>query len=93
VLGIFHVFGCPIVLTPKPDVERLLDAAEPRYDEAAGIAPGASRLSNDAGLIFKMLGMESAPVTEAIPSLWERGRGAVTGTPLPDRFLWCEATS
>ena len=88
VMGPFHVFGNLIILTPKPVADALFEKAAPTYDEAAGVAFGASRLPNEAGLIVKVLGMESAPVVAALRVFWAEARQAVTGAGLPDRFLW-----
>lgn len=87
-MGPFHVFGNLIVLAPKPVVDALFEATAPLYDEARGVAFGASRLPNDAGLIVKALGMESAPVVATLRAFWAQARRAATGAGLPDRFLW-----
>lgn len=88
IMGPFHVFGNLIVLAPKPVVDALFEATAPLYDEARGVAFGASRLPNDAGLIVKALGMESAPVVATLRACWAQARRAATGAGLPDRFLW-----
>lgn len=88
IMGPFHVFGNLIILTPKPVADALFEAAAPLYDEAEGVAFGASRLPNDAGLIVKALGMESAPVVATLRAFWAKARSAATGAALPDRFLW-----
>ena len=88
VMGPFHVFGNLIVLTPAAHAERLFAAFDAAYDEGAGLAWGASRLPRDAGLIFKVLGYDSAPVTAKIREIWSGVRQLVTGARVPDRFLW-----
>jgi urease accessory protein len=88
IMGPFHVFGNLIILAPKSVTDTLFEEAAPVYDEEAGVAFGASRLPNDAGLIVKALGMESAPVVAALRVFWARARLAATGATLPDRFLW-----
>ena len=87
-MGAFHVFGNLVLLTPKVHADRLFDAVEPAFDMNMGIACGASRLPNDAGLLFKVLGMETAPVRDAIRELWALARHEVTGASLPENFLW-----
>lgn len=88
VMGPFHVFGNLIILAPRPVTDALFAETAPSYDETAGVAFGASRLPNDAGLIVKALGMESAPVVAALRAFWAEARKAATGADLPDRFLW-----
>ncbi|EFM58081.1 urease accessory protein UreD [Brucella sp. BO2] len=87
-MGSFHVFGNLILLTPKAHADRLFETIDPVFDMDEGIAWGASRLPNDAGLLFKVLGMESAPVRAAIRKIWEAARQEVTGASLPENFLW-----
>ena len=87
-MGSFDVFGNAIVLTPKAHADRLLEAIEPAFDKKEHLAAGASRLPNDAGIVFKVLGMESAPVNTVMRSFWSRVRKEVVGVPAPDRFLW-----
>lgn len=87
-MGAFHVFGNVVVLTPKPHADRLFDAIAPVFDKDGGFAKGMSRLPNDAGLVFKVLGMESAPVRDAIRQFWSIARHEVVGARVPDNFLW-----
>lgn len=87
-MGAFHVFGNVILLTPKVHAERLFEATDAQFDQDAGLASGASRLPNDAGLVFKVLGMESAPVSAAIRRFWSLARQETAGARVPDNFLW-----
>ena len=50
-------------------------------DLADGVAFGACRLPNDAGLIFKVLGRETAQVKAKVRDFWAVAREEVTGTP------------
>lgn len=88
VMGDFHVFGNLIVLTPKAHLDPLFEAITPSFNADAGLALGASRLPYDAGLVFKVLGHDSAPVVAAIRQVWSAVRREVTGACVPDRFLW-----
>ncbi|WP_378941232.1 urease accessory protein UreD [Mesorhizobium sp. ANAO-SY3R2] len=87
-MGSFHVFGNVVLLTPKPNADRLFDAVAPAFDKKAGLAKGISRLPYDAGLLFKVLGMETAPVRDAIRQFWSLARQEVVGARVPDNFLW-----
>lgn len=88
IMGPFHVFGNLIILAPKAVSDALFETAAPRYDEVQGVAFGASRLPNEAGIIVKALGMEAAPVVAVLREFWGQARLAATGCGLPDRFLW-----
>ena len=87
-MGSFHVFGNVVLLTPKAHADRLFDAIDPAFDNERGLASGGSRLPHDAGLVFKVLGMETAPVSAAIRKFWSLARQEVVGARVPDSFLW-----
>lgn len=88
VMGGFHVFGNVIVLTPKENADALFDRVTPAFDADNEIAYGASRLPNDAGIIFKVLAMESAPVMAKIREFWSEARAIAAGHRVPENFLW-----
>lgn len=88
VMGDFHVFGNVVVLTPKAEADALFDAISPAFDRENEIAFGVSRLPYDAGLVFKVLAMESAPVMAKIREFWSQARQVVVGQRVPDNFLW-----
>ena len=51
-------------------------------------AASASRLPNDAGLVFKVLGPETLPVRRAVRHAWGIVRRVVTGYDIPREFAW-----
>lgn len=87
-MGQFHVFGNVILLTPKAHADRLFNAVDAVLDKDAELASGVSRLPYDAGLVFKVLGMETAPVGAAVRRFWSLVRQEVVGARVPDEFLW-----
>jgi len=87
-MGAFHVYGNVVLLTPKVHADRLFEAVEPCFDGEAELAKGVSRLPYDAGLLFKVLGVETAPVRDAIRQFWSLARQEVVGARVPDNFLW-----
>lgn len=87
-MGAFHVFGNVILLTPKAQADRLFEAIRPAFDKETGLASGASRLPYDAGLLFKVLGMDTAPVRAAIREFWSLARQEIVGARVPENFLW-----
>lgn len=90
VMGGYHVLGNIILMTPPAIFERI--AAEiPVGDRDSGggpIATGVSRLPHDAGLVIKVLGMESEPVREQVRAVWTLVRREVTGCEVPLGFRW-----
>jgi len=88
VMGSFDVFGNVLVCTPKEKAERIWQRTGAEVDLAGGLAFGACRLPNDAGLIFKVLARETAPVKAKAREFWRIVREEITGARLPPPFLW-----
>ncbi|WP_342644242.1 urease accessory protein UreD [Rhodoligotrophos ferricapiens] len=88
VMGKFDVFANVLLLTPKVHAESLFAQVEPVIDEKAGWAAGVSRLPGDAGLIYKVLGMETQLVRAKVRAFWSLVRQQVKGVPVPEEFLW-----
>jgi urease accessory protein len=88
VMGPYDVFGNVLLLTPKECADAVFEQVEAELDEDQGWAAGVSRLPNDAGLVYKILGMETAPVRAQIRKFWGIVRKEVTGYDLPAEFAW-----
>jgi urease accessory protein len=88
VMDSFDVFANVILCTPKDKADRVYERVEADVDLAEGIAFGACRLPNDAGLIYKILGRETAQVKAKVREFWGVVRREVTGAGLPPPFLW-----
>ncbi len=88
VMGRFDVLGNAVLLTPPEFAERVLAALPAGIDAAAGLAFGASRLPNDAGVIYKVLGAESAPVRARLREFWSLARETVLGVGVPPVESW-----
>jgi len=87
-MGSFHVYGSLVVLTPKQHAERLFEVIDPRFDSTSDLVFGVSHLPHDAGLILKVLGLETASVNAALRRFWSQARQEVAGASVPDNFLW-----
>jgi urease accessory protein len=88
VMDSFDVFGNVILCTPKDKADRIFERVEADVDVARGLAFGACRLPNDAGLIYKLLGRETAQVKAKVREFWGVVREEVLGAGLPPPFLW-----
>jgi urease accessory protein len=88
VMGPFDVFGNVVLLTPKPAADRVHARVATDVDAADGIAFGACHLPNDAGLIFKVLGRETAQIKAKVREFWAITREEITGTALTPPFFW-----
>jgi urease accessory protein len=88
VMGSFDVFGNVLLLTPRDCAQRIQARVEANLDLDEGVASGACTLPNDAGLLFKALGRETAQVKAEVRRFWGIAREEITGTSLPQPFFW-----
>jgi urease accessory protein len=88
VMGAFDVLGNAILLTPKEAADRVHARVGADVDAASGVAFGACHLPNDAGLIYKVLGSETAQVKAKVREFWAIAREEITGTAIPPPFFW-----
>ena len=86
-MGGYAVFGTVLVMTGRDHATAILERTQPVFD-LGEVVSGASRLPNDAGVVFRVLGMESAPVRRHIREFWGVVRQQVLGVSVPDAFLW-----
>jgi urease accessory protein len=88
VMDSFDVFANVILCTPKDKADRIHERAGADINLADGVAFGACRLPNDAGLIFKVLGRETAQVKAKVREFWGVVRKEVVGAAIPPPCLW-----
>lgn len=88
VMGKFDVFANVIVMTPKDMAEKIYDKTEAFLDKKKMLAAGITRLPNDAGLLYKVLGMEPGPVKKMVRAFCDTVRRTVKGKPVPPEFPW-----
>ena len=84
----FEVFGNVVLCTPPDKAERIHARIGAEVDQAQGVAFGACRLPNDAGLVFKVLGRETAQVRAKVREFWAVAREEITGAAIPAPFFW-----
>ncbi|MEU1646232.1 urease accessory protein UreD [Micromonospora zamorensis] len=89
VMDRFHIFGNVVLLTSPERAARVYErTSTPVWDEETPLASAVSRLPNDAGLIFKVLGQETEPVRAAVRAFCVAAREEVTGRTFPPAFSW-----
>ncbi len=88
IMGDFDVFANVIVMTPKEYADRIYEATGVFMDSEKKLACGITHLPNDAGLLFKVLGMEPGPVKKLVRDFCSRVRLEVKGHPVPPEFPW-----
>jgi len=86
VLGGFDILANVILMAPPSAAAAVLEQLVPSI--GADLAAGASRLPNDAGLVYRVLGMETDPVRHKVRAFWDLVRRTVVGASVPPEFLW-----
>ena len=88
VMGHYDVFANVIVMTPKENADKIYEATDAFIYREKNIAVGITHLPNDAGLLFKVLGMEPGPVKKIVREFCSKVRMQVKGKPVPPEFPW-----
>lgn len=86
VMGDYDVFANVILLTPPEHVEAVYQQTPSGHFE--DVYAGVSRLPNEAGLIYKVIGRETAPVHAKVREFWKTVRATVRGVSLGEPPLW-----
>ena len=84
----YDVFANVIVLTPPEHADSIYERTEAFIDRDRRLAAGITRLPNDAGLLYKVLGGETEPVKKLIREFCSSVRQEIKGKPLPEEFPW-----
>lgn len=88
VMGGFDVLASVTLAAPSRVADAVLGHVEATIDAGAGYMAGASRLPNDAGLVYKVLGRETEPVTAKVREFWQLARRAAVGSDIPESRPW-----
>lgn len=88
VMGGYDVFANVIVMTPKEHADKIYELTDAYIDRKNKIACGITHLPNNAGLLFKVLGMEPGPVKAIVRDFCSKVRMEVKGKPVPPEFPW-----
>lgn len=88
IMGHYDVFANVIVLTPKDKADLIYEETKAFIDKEIDLCAGITHLPNDAGLLFKVLGMETGPVKKLVRSFCSTVRKVVKGKPMPPEFPW-----
>jgi urease accessory protein len=88
VMNGFDVFANVLLCTPEDKAERVYERVASGVDIDGGVAFGVSRLPNGAGLIYKVVGRDTATVRAKVREFWAIARREATGRELRPEFLW-----
>jgi urease accessory protein len=84
----FDVLANVTLGTPVRHAAQIFEHVVPGADASADCVAGASRLPHEAGLVYKVLGMETEPVKAKVRAFWDLVRQQVTGAPIPASRPW-----
>lgn len=88
IMGTFDIFANVIVLTPQSFADKIYTEVNPILDLKNRLAIGITRLPNNAGLIYKVLGQENEQVKRQVRYFCSIVRESIKGKPLMDDFPW-----
>lgn len=88
IMGTFDVFANVIVMTPPDKADEIYARTEAYLDRAGKMAAGITKLPNQAGVLFKVLGMEPVPVKKVVRKFSSIVRETVKGIKVADEFPW-----
>lgn len=87
-MGRYDVLGNVVVMTPSHDADGILERVVAGPSADGRTISGASRLPNDAGVIFKVLGTKRKYVQAIVRDFWATVRMEVQGVAIPPPPLW-----
>jgi urease accessory protein len=88
VMGKFDVFATVTLVTSSSHADSILARLAAAANTDSDCLAGASRLPGDAGLSYKVLGMETEPVKAEVRAFWALVRQQVLGVPIPAAPRW-----
>ncbi|MCH5225475.1 MAG: urease accessory protein UreD [Muribaculaceae bacterium] len=88
VMSHFDIFANVIVMTPPDKASEIYDKTQVFIDNDKKLAAGITRLPNNAGLLYKVLGMEPGPVKKMVREFSSLVRQTVKGKKVPEEFPW-----
>jgi urease accessory protein len=88
VMGTFDIVANLILVTPPCHSATIFEQVASGADADAGCMAGASHLPNDAGIVYKVLGMETEPVRAKVRAFWDLVRREVARAPAPASRPW-----
>jgi urease accessory protein len=87
-MGEFDVLASVTLAAPVQLAEAVLEHVDATVDPGTECMAGASRLPNDAGLVYRVLGRETEPVRARIRAFWQLVRHKAIGVPIPKPRSW-----
>jgi urease accessory protein len=87
-LGDFQIVASVILLAPPQTTEGVLARVPVTIGADPELATGAGRLPNEAGLLYRVLGMDCERVRAQVREFWALVRRQAVGKAVPPPFPW-----
>ena len=87
-MGDYDHFANVVVATPPDKAERIYERTEAFIHHQRSLAAAITRLPEECGLQYKVLGRETEPVKRLVRAFCSIVRQEVKGKPLFDEFPW-----
>lgn len=84
----YDIFANAVALTPPDKAASLCERTKAFIDRENHLAAGITRLPNDCGVSYKVLGNDTGAVKRLVRSFCSEVRRCVKGRPLPEEFPW-----
>lgn len=84
----FNVFANILCLTSTANATQIMAEYEAYFAEDNSVFAAVSKLPNDAGLMLRVVGLESYHVRRQVIAFWRVVRRVVKDKALPETFLW-----
>ena len=88
VMGDFQVIANVLLLAPPQAAEAVLAQIPTTIGADPSIAAGAGRLPSEAGLLYRVLGMDCEQVQVKVREFWATVRQQTVGKAVPPPFRW-----
>lgn len=88
IMGDYEIFANVIVMTPQEKRDAIYAATPAMIDRERHLAAGITTLPNDAGLLYKVIGNNTAAVKKMVREFCSTVRKTVKGIPVAEDFPW-----
>ncbi len=88
VMGRYEIFANVLLLAPQADADAVYAQTGAFVDARRHLAAAVTRLPSGCGLLYKVLGSDTAAVKGQVRSFASTVRRQIKGVPLPPEFPW-----
>lgn len=85
----FDGFANVLCLTPITYAKQIMQLYQAYFAKDKSVFAAVSELPNEAGVILRVVGVESYLIREQVIAFWQVVRQVVKQKNLPSKFIWC----